>query len=97
MMVDRSDTCADDWSRSRGVISICEMQMGSPSMTRVELNTLKRAQEEAARSLADMVRDAAPTYDGKAPQEMAVEVRDDFGPVLLVRFTFEFGRLRKQS
>ena len=63
----------------------------------VELTTLMRAQEEAARSLADMVRDAVPTCDGKAPQEMAVEVRDDFGPVLLVGFTFELGRLRQQS
>ncbi|MCC8983347.1 DUF6894 family protein [Bradyrhizobium acaciae] len=63
----------------------------------LELTTFKRAQEEAARSLADMVRDAATIYDGKVSQEMAVEVRDDFGPVLLVRFTFEFDRLRKQS
>ena len=61
----------------------------------LELPSIERVQEEAARSIADMVRDAVRKDRNGAGQQMAVEVRDDDGPVLQVRFTFELDR-RKQ-
>jgi hypothetical protein len=39
----------------------------------MELNDLQRAQEEAARSLVDIARDAVAKHDGGATQGMAVE------------------------
>ena len=59
----------------------------------IDLPSLQRVQEEAARSLADMARDAQ-RFDGSA-HEMAIEVRDEAGPVLQVRFMFGIDRLRK--
>ncbi|CUU18009.1 hypothetical protein CDS [Bradyrhizobium sp.] len=48
-------------------------------------------QEEAARSLADMARDAVRT-PGDGSHQMSIEVRDDGGPVLQLKFTFEVER-----
>jgi hypothetical protein len=59
----------------------------------LELSTLEAVQEEAARSLADMARDAVRRHHD-AGQPMAIEVRDAHGPVLQVRFTCEVDRLR---
>ena len=50
-------------------------------------------QEEAARSLADMARDEL--RSGPTPSKnrhMAIEVRDDDGPLFEVKFTFEIDR-----
>ena len=58
----------------------------------MELSSLERVQEEAARSLADMARDAVRKNQDRAGHEMAIEVRDDNGPVLQVKFTFEIDR-----
>jgi hypothetical protein len=58
----------------------------------LELATIECVQEEAARSLADMARHTV-HRDGKR-RLMAIEVRDDRGPVLQARFTFEVGRQR---
>lgn len=58
----------------------------------VELRDLDAVQEEAARSLADMARDAARGFKGSAVQQMTVEVRDDSGPVLEAKFCFEIAR-----
>ena len=60
----------------------------------MELPSMQRVQEEAARSLAGMARDAVVRRDGKATH-MAIEVRDAHGPVLQVRFTFEIDRTRQ--
>ena len=60
----------------------------------MELPSMQRVQEEAARSLAGMARDAVVRLDGKATH-MAIEVRDANGPVLQLRFTFEIDRLRQ--
>ena len=55
----------------------------------LELPTIERVQGEAARSLADMARDTAShAHNGKA-HHMAIEVRDEDGPVMQVRFTFD--------
>ena len=57
-----------------------------------ELSTIQAVQDAAARSLADMARDAVRNrHDGAGPQ-MAIEFRNDDGPVLNVRFTFEVDR-----
>ena len=48
--------------------------------------------EEAARSLADMARDAVRKSQDTMGRQMAIEVRDDNGPVLQVKFTFEIDR-----
>jgi hypothetical protein len=61
----------------------------------LDLRDLQAVQEEAARSLSDMARDAmrrsAGTQAGALTQ-MAIEVRDNDGPVMHVRFTFEIDR-----
>lgn len=56
----------------------------------MELRTIEAVQEEAARSLADMARDAIRRGrpDG-AENRMSIEVRDEAGPVMQVKFTFE--------
>jgi hypothetical protein len=67
----------------------------------LELASIESVQEEAARSLADMARDTV-HRDGKRDtvhrdgkkRPMAIEVRDDHGPVLQARFTFEIERQR---
>jgi len=67
----------------------------APDEEGVELRTVEAVQVEAARALADMARDAIrgdPT-DG-AGLQMSIEVRDEAGPVMKVRFTFEVHQLR---
>jgi hypothetical protein len=66
----------------------------APDEEGLELPSIERVQEEAARSLADMARDAVRKNHDGAGQRMAIEVRDDDGPVLQVRFTFEIDRHR---
>ena len=59
----------------------------------LELSTIEKVQEEAARSLADMARDAVRTLGGDS-QQLSIEVRDDSGPVLHLKFTFAVERRR---
>jgi hypothetical protein len=59
------------------------------------LSDLQRVQKEAARSLADIARDTAAKHDGGVTQVIAIDVRDDNGPVLHLRFWFEVDRMRK--
>lgn len=61
----------------------------------LELSSLRAVQAEAAKSLADMTRDAVHSFP-PAPgrQDMAIEVRDEIGPLMQVRFTFEVESLR---
>lgn len=63
---------------------------------RSELASMEEVQEEAVHSLAELARDAARRMarDGKA-LDMAIEVRDDDGPLMQVRFTFDVKRLRQ--
>jgi Domain of unknown function (DUF6894) len=49
-------------------------------------------QKEAALSLADMAREAAP--DGGF-HRMAIEVRDDIGPVLEVSYLWQIRRIER--
>ena len=49
---------------------------------------LSAVQDEAARSLAHLIQDAVRKSTG-AFTEMAIEVRDDDGPVMNARFTLQ--------
>lgn len=57
----------------------------------LELRTIRAVQEEAARALAGFAHDAA-RLDGAQSQQMAIEVRDEHGPVMEVKFSFEIAR-----
>jgi hypothetical protein len=62
----------------------------------LELPDMSAVQAEAAISLADMARDAVhsdPLVSGG--HRMSIEVRDDVGPVMQVRFLFEFETQRQ--
>jgi hypothetical protein len=61
----------------------------------VNLPNLESVQEEAARTLAEMVTDMVRRRPNSAEYGMSIEVRDDNGPVLQARFTFEVDRLAK--
>ena len=77
---------------SRYYFDIREGDDFAPDEEGMELFSLKEVQEEAARTLADMVRDTVrDEYDG-AGEQLAIEVRDENGPVLQVKFTFEISR-----
>jgi len=60
----------------------------------LELSSIASVQEEAAKALADMARDAVRSskYNGNENHRMSVEVRNEEGPVLQVKFTFEVAR-----
>lgn len=64
----------------------------------LELSGPRAVQAEAAKSVADMARDAilsaAPTGDR---QTMAIDVRDTSGPVMQVTFSFELENLKMRS
>ena len=62
----------------------------------LELQTLAGVEEEAARSLAEMARDAVLGADEAANYKMAIEARDEQGLVLRVRLAFDVDRLRTQ-
>ena len=66
----------------------------APDDEGLELSSIQAVQEEAARSLADMARDAVRKNHDGAGHQLAIEVRDDEGLVLQVRFTFEIDRQR---
>jgi hypothetical protein len=68
----------------------------APHEEGLELPGIEGMQEEAARALADMARDAfRKNHDGPR-HRMAIEVRDGNGPVLQARFTFEIDRHQHQ-
>jgi hypothetical protein len=52
----------------------------------LELPDLESVKVEAARSLAELARDVIP---GVLQRELAVEVRDELGPVLEALMTFQ--------
>jgi hypothetical protein len=54
----------------------------------VELPNMQRVQEEAARSLAEMARERVFDAVAGGPHDMAIEVRDEDGPVMKLMFLF---------
>ncbi|NOJ43116.1 DUF6894 family protein [Bradyrhizobium australiense] len=67
----------------------------SPDEEGMEFATVEAVQQEAARSLADMARDAVMKRHNGAASDLAVDVRDENGPVLHVKFTVEIDRHRR--
>jgi hypothetical protein len=67
----------------------------TPDEEGLELPDIEAVQQEAARSLADMATDVVRgrRVSGNG-HRMAIEVRDDDGPVLQAKFTFEIDRQR---
>lgn len=63
----------------------------APDEEGLVLASLQAAQDEAARSLADMARDTIRKVDG-AGHQMAIGVRDEHGPVLEMRLSFAVDR-----
>jgi hypothetical protein len=64
----------------------------------LELASSRAVQAEAAKSVADMARDAilsAPAAGGR--QSMAIDVRDAGGPVMQVKFSFAIETFRTPS
>lgn len=55
----------------------------------LELCDMRAVREEAARSMADAARDAILSQCAGSLAQISIEVRDDDGPVIGVRFTFE--------
>jgi hypothetical protein len=66
----------------------------APDDEGMELATIEAVQEDAARALADMARDAVRKNNDGAGRQIAIDVRDDEGPVLQVTFTFAIDRHR---
>ncbi len=62
-----------------------------PDEEGLELSIIEEVQGEAARTMADLMRDAI-HQEEDVGYPMAIEVRDDEGPVLQLKFTFEPGR-----
>ncbi|MGY8633197.1 hypothetical protein RAD15_12040 [Bradyrhizobium sp. 14AA] len=64
----------------------------------LELASPRAVRAEAAKSLADMARDAvlsSPLTGGR--QTMTIDVRDASGPVMQVKFWFEIENLKTRS
>ena len=61
----------------------------------VELPNLQRVQEEAASSLAELARERVIEAVLDGAQDMAIEVRDDDGPVMKVMFLFAPDKVRQ--
>ena len=60
----------------------------------LDLRDMEHAQDEAARFLADMARIALGKAHDDPIERITIEVRDDDGPVMNMRFTFEIERMR---
>jgi hypothetical protein len=58
----------------------------------LELLDIGAVQDEAARALAGFAWEAARCSAGSDSHSLAIEVRDDAGPVMNVRFAFEIDR-----
>jgi hypothetical protein len=66
-----------------------------PDEEGLELFDIRAVQAEAAKSLADMARDAVHTFPAMTGSHfMEIDVRDDQGPVMRLKFTFEVERLK---
>jgi hypothetical protein len=62
----------------------------------IQLSTLEAVQDEAAHALADFVRDEArrSILDFSLARQLEIQVRDDDGAVMNVKFSFEIKRLQ---
>lgn len=60
----------------------------------MELPDIAAAQEEAALALAALAKELRSIPASGLPRALAIEVRDDVGPVFKVQFTFETHQLQ---
>ena len=60
----------------------------------LECRDIRAVQAEAARALADMARDAVHAASDSPTHHLLIDVRDDDGPVMQVRFVFEIRKRR---
>jgi hypothetical protein len=60
----------------------------------LELRDIKAVQQEAALSLSGFARDSVTSFNSAQSHLMAIAVRDEHGPVMEVKFSFEI--VRKQ-
>jgi hypothetical protein len=60
----------------------------------IELPDMQAVQEEAALALACLVKEMRPAPASDLPHFLAIEVRDNAGPILRVQFTFETHQLQ---
>lgn len=60
----------------------------------MEMRDTKAVQREAALSLSGFARDSLGSFNGAQSHQMAIAVRDEHGPVMEVKFSFEI--VRKQ-
>jgi hypothetical protein len=67
----------------------------APDEEGLHLKSTEAARAEAAKSLADMVRDAAHYARPANRRQMAIEVRDNAGPVMRVKLVFEIEGTKK--
>jgi hypothetical protein len=60
----------------------------------VDIASLDEVKIMASAAMAEFAKDVLP---GSAFRTLAIEVRDDFGPVLLASLRFEIGRISPQK
>jgi hypothetical protein len=60
-----------------------------PDEEGLQLTSSQAAQEEAARSLGGLLWDAARPSRGEARSHIAIELRDDKGPLMQLKFSLE--------
>jgi hypothetical protein len=73
----------------RYYFDLCDDSGHYPDDEGLELPSIDAARQEAAHSLADMLRDAVREGTGRAVRQMSVEVRNDVGPIIRVKSGFE--------
>jgi hypothetical protein len=80
----------------RYYFDLCENNDLAVDEEGVGLPDMQAVQVEAARSLVDMARHAVWTRaENILGHQMSIEVRDDDGPVLQAKFTFELERHKR--
>jgi hypothetical protein len=62
-----------------------------PDDVGVELSSIDKVKAEASRAMGEIAKDALP---GSEVRILAIEVRDDLGPVLRVTLRFEIEHVR---
>jgi hypothetical protein len=66
-----------------------------PDEEGIELSTIEAVQQEAIYAVADIARDVIPRNPNGSEHLMAIEVRDDNGPVLQVKFHWTVDRHKR--
>jgi hypothetical protein len=73
----------------RYYFDLCDDNNFYPDEGGLDFPSIDAARQEAAHSLADMLREAASSRTGKVVRQMSVEVRNDVGVVLRLKASLE--------